>query len=379
MRSVFELKRKPLAAALIGVFAATGVANAQLVTNQQSNATAVVTAPLGGAVVLYDQTDGGNGNGIPGQDFEAGYDGYDSTAADDFVVSDPSGWSITQLNITGTTGIAGAAVSNVTVFGDNAGSPDVGNVLCSYTGLAHTDTAGSLNIPFTTPCDLPGSTTYWMAHQIDQNFDDNGQHFWSARTVVAGNSAHWRNPLEGFGFGCPTFMPAGLICNTGGGGDFDLLFSLEGTVGLADLSVVIGNTAPVPVQIGSTFDFILTAQNAGPADGTGVIVVNTLPGNVDYLSNDCGAAQAGNTVTWTIGALAAAASAACNVTVTVNGLGAIVASATISGDQGDPVPGNEAGTSSVAGAAQSVPTLGWFGLGLMSLGLMLVAVRKRLF
>lgn len=382
LKSVFELKRKPLTTALLGVLAASGATHAQMLDNQPSVATAVVTAPQGGAVILYDQTDNPNGNGIPDQDFEAAYDAYDSVGADDFVVSDPTGWSVTQLNLTGTTGTPGGAVSNVTIYGDNAGSPDVGNVLCSYTGLSHTDTSGSLNIPLPTPCDLPGSTTYWVAHQADQNFGVNGQHFWSGRTTVAGASAHWANPGGGFGTPCATFMPAGLTCGVGGGTDYDLLFSLEGTVGLvvdADLSVTIGNNAPANLMIGSTFDYILTAQNAGPAGATGVMVNATLSSAVDYLSNDCGATQTGNSVAWTVGALGSGASATCNVTVSVNRNGALVTTASISGDQNDPVPGNDAGSNTLAGVPQSIPTLGWFGMGLMSLGLMLVAVRKRLF
>ena len=60
--------------------------------------------------------------------------------------------------------------------------------------------------------------------------------------------------------------------------------------------------------MGETVTYTLTADNLGPNDATGVVVSDTLPAGVTYVSNDGGAAYDGvnHVVTWTIGALAAA-------------------------------------------------------------------------
>src|SRR3954469_18818002 len=47
--------------------------------------------------VLYDQS--GIADGIaPAQDFQSTFDAYDSEGADDFVVSDPAGWTVSAFN-----------------------------------------------------------------------------------------------------------------------------------------------------------------------------------------------------------------------------------------------------------------------------------------
>ena len=74
---------------------------------------------------------------------------------------------------------------------------------------------------------------------------------------------------------------------------------------------------------------------------------DTLPAGLTYVSNDCGASFASPTVTWNIGALAAAASVTCNLTVTVTQGGTIVNTASISSGQTDPTPGNNTGSGSL--------------------------------
>ena len=56
----------------------------------------------------------------------------------------------------------------------------------------------------------------------------------------------------------------------------------------ADLGVA--KTAPSGVASGGSYVYRLVAGNAGPDDATGVIVTDTLPADVTYVSNTCGAA-----------------------------------------------------------------------------------------
>lgn len=144
----------------------------------------------------------------------------------------------------------------------------------------------------------------------------------------------------------------------------------------SDLSVSVSNNATQPVQIGQQFQFTVTASNAGPGDATGVVVNNTLSQNLSYVSDTCGSTVAGNSVMWNLGALANGGSAACDITVQVDGAGALSNTASISGNETDPVPGNNAAGGTIAGVAQTIPTLGVVGGILLALCLLIVARRR---
>ena len=106
-------------------------------------------------------------------------------------------------------------------------------------------------------------------------------------------------------------------------------------------------------------------RNHGPSNATGVTVTDTLPPGLTYVSNDCGATFAAGTLTWNVGALAASASATCNLTVTVTQTGTITNSATVTGNESDPVPSNNIEPEPLTGLPQSpveIPTLGSVGL-----------------
>lgn len=153
----------------------------------------------------------------------------------------------------------------------------------------------------------------------------------------------------------------------------------------ADLSVTKTAAAPTPLLIGSTLTYTLTASNAGPSGATGVAVSDTLPANLNYVSNTCGATVAGQVVTWSIGAIASGGSSTCDIVTTVSTFGPIDNTAVITGADMDPNSANNSGTSSLAGAAAplgvatAVPTLGQLGLlllGMLVLGSSVLATRR---
>ena len=200
---------------------------------------AAFAAPEGGAMVLYDQTDNDGGNGAPDQDFEASFDAYDSEGADDFDVTWPDGWDLSQINTVGTTGTSGGALVDVNIYTDNGGTPLGGAIICSYDDVPPTaDVTGSLTVDLPTICSVP-TGLHWLAIQVNQNFGTFGQHFWSNRSVQSFAPAHWRNPGNGFASGCIDWtMMMGVNdgnpatgCGVGGGVNPDFLYNVVGTLG----------------------------------------------------------------------------------------------------------------------------------------------------
>jgi uncharacterized repeat protein (TIGR01451 family) len=144
------------------------------------------------------------------------------------------------------------------------------------------------------------------------------------------------------------------------------------------VNVTATNLSP-PLSIGDTINFDITGTNNGPGPATGVVVTQTLPGQLTYVSNNCGATYAAPNVTWNVGALAASAFATCQVVTTVNSAGAISVNTTIAGNENDPVPGNNAATLGLGGVILPVPVnrpLMLLALGLLLAGLGAGAVRR---
>lgn len=122
--------------------------------------------------------------------------------------------------------------------------------------------------------------------------------------------------------------------------------SLVGAGPSADLGII--KTAPNGVTNGGSYVYRLVVNNAGPDNATGVTVTDPLPAGVSFGSSTCGATAAGGTVTWSIGNLADGASASCDLTVqrTATMCSAVSNTASISGDQADPVTSNNSSTHS---------------------------------
>lgn len=323
--------------------------------------------PRAPQAVLYDQTSNPATNGAPDQDFEASFDAYDSEGADDFVVP-AGGWVIQSIDTVGTTGTAGGSTVDVTFYTNSGSLPGTSIAACTYAALTPVDTDGSFNITLPTACTLTAGT-YWVALQTNQNYAANGQHFWSNRTVASGANAAWRNPGDGFATGCTTWT-AMTTCGVGGGTNPDFLFRLNG---ILPVDLTMTKTAGSPsVAIGAQETYTLNVQNVAGGAATNVVVTDTLPAGLTYVSNSCGAAFASGTLTWTIGNLAAAGSATCQLVTTVTTRGGISNTATVTATELDPNSVNNSSTATVTAVGEAlVPTLN--GIGLAGLGLALAA------
>ncbi|MDX1748347.1 MAG: DUF11 domain-containing protein, partial [Halobacteriales archaeon] len=112
--------------------------------------------------------------------------------------------------------------------------------------------------------------------------------------------------------------------------------------------------------------YTITVTNKGPDDATNVVVTDLLPPEVTYASDDCGGVLV-PPWTWTVGSLAAGASAVCNLTVELAAgfVGDVTNSASVTADQTDPVTGNEDASVTVSRSLVEIPTLGGAGILLL--------------
>jgi uncharacterized repeat protein (TIGR01451 family) len=115
------------------------------------------------------------------------------------------------------------------------------------------------------------------------------------------------------------------------------------TVNGADLQVV--KTGPALVTEGNNLTYHLVARNNGPAAATGVVVKDTLPSNSTFVSASAGCVNAAGLVTCTVGNLASGATASFDIVVTAGSAGSsLTNTATVSGNQFDPILGNNTST-----------------------------------
>jgi hypothetical protein len=165
-------------------------------------------------MVLYRQAGAYTGSVIA----QTSTNGNNTAAADDFSVSDVSGWTISAFNfavIFPNYSAAAGITYNVTVYADNAGVPNTSTAPCSASGVAGIldNDNTMLTIPLPQACQLPQGT-YWVALQANIN-QDSSQPFtptldWNgfASQTPLGGVAVWENPNNGYGTGCTTWSPA---------------------------------------------------------------------------------------------------------------------------------------------------------------------------
>lgn len=98
-------------------------------------------------------------------------------------------------------------------------------------------------------------------------------------------------------------------------------------------------TSNTVVNIGDNITFTITAYNAGPSDATGVYVLDVIPTGYTFVS---AAPSAGTWLSpkWDIGRLASGATVTLNMVARVNATGNYNNTASITGRENDPIPGD---------------------------------------
>jgi uncharacterized repeat protein (TIGR01451 family) len=88
------------------------------------------------------------------------------------------------------------------------------------------------------------------------------------------------------------------------------------TVASADLSIAVG-AAPDPAVPGKDLTYTITVTNAGPSTVSDAVVTDTIPAGTTFKAAQDGGTQTGGVATWTLGPLAANATATVHLIVTV--------------------------------------------------------------
>lgn len=132
-------------------------------------------------------------------------------------------------------------------------------------------------------------------------------------------------------------------------------------VGSADLSIT--KTAPGSVIAGNNLTFTLSVDNAGPSTASSVVVTDTLPAGVTYLSSIASVgsvAHAARIVTWNLGNVAVAdpvRTLQITVAVSPSATGPLVNSASVTSSTADPSTANNLATSITTVNAEAGLTL----------------------
>ena len=112
----------------------------------------------------------------------------------------------------------------------------------------------------------------------------------------------------------------------------------------ADLSIS-KEADPSPVHLGEVLTYTLLVNNLGPNDATGVKMVDNLPEGVTYIHSSPGCARVNLKITCTIGNLGSGEVKELVITVRAPLVeGTLTNTATVSGNEPDPVPGNNTAT-----------------------------------
>jgi uncharacterized repeat protein (TIGR01451 family) len=120
--------------------------------------------------------------------------------------------------------------------------------------------------------------------------------------------------------------------------------SINTTVTSAPVLTITASDSPDPVQAGGTITYTLSYGNTGNANGTSVLISDTLPANTSFVSATGGGVLSGSAVSWAIGTLAPGAAGSVQMVVHVaspltNGTTITDATYSIDSAQTNPVMG----------------------------------------
>ncbi|MEW1552321.1 DUF11 domain-containing protein, partial [Streptomyces tsukubensis] len=125
------------------------------------------------------------------------------------------------------------------------------------------------------------------------------------------------------------------------------------TVISEDVDLALSKTGPATVDAGDTVSYTITVTNDGPSDSSGWTVTDTVPAGLTGASSPTsGCSVTAGTLSCTGGPLAVGASTTITLTGTAaEGISSITNTATVTGNEPDPNPGNNSDsvTTSVTG------------------------------
>jgi uncharacterized repeat protein (TIGR01451 family) len=131
-------------------------------------------------------------------------------------------------------------------------------------------------------------------------------------------------------------------------------------VGPSDLALTKSDS-PDPVTVGSNLTYTVSVRNPGPNDATAVVVTDTLPSQVDFVSATASSGtcnRSGNTVTCNLGQVDSGVTATATIVVTPRKTGTISNSASVATTVADSNTANNQDTESTVVNKATTPTKG---------------------
>jgi uncharacterized repeat protein (TIGR01451 family) len=227
------------------------------------------------------------------------------------------------------------------------------NYIISITNLGPSDAIGVV-----VTNTLPAGSTFVSAS--DGGTNDNGTVTWFLGTLTNGQSFSLTLTV--------TAPPSGSLTNIAG------VYSLTGdpdpTNNVTSLLVTdvsdfadlgIGKSGPAVTSYGSNFDYTISVTNFGPATATGIVVTDSLPANLVFVSaNPPAMVNGANQVIWTnLGSLASGATTNLTLTVSPSYSGAVENTASIGSDAPDPDTTNNTTPPVATTVNQGLPVITW--------------------
>jgi hypothetical protein len=150
--------------------------------------------------VCVSQLNADSARSFPSQNFEPDFDAYDNVAADDFTVARRCRARVVTVVGNYGAGSGPADSETVTFYRDKTGRP--GRVVSTQTVTAPDDAIGTFDLPLDEAVRLRAGRKYWVSIQISMNFAESGVWLWEMQSVVDGAKPVWKNPGDGYGYGC---------------------------------------------------------------------------------------------------------------------------------------------------------------------------------
>lgn len=245
---------------------------------------------------LYDQSTGGRFGASPKNAVPSSAAADRSVAADDFVVEDAAGWSVTgfAFDVTAPRDSASPPTVSLLVYADAGNGAPGTKALCSApsTTVDYDATSRRIALPLASPCVLPAGR-YWVAWSFDAA-EHGGGWDWGRIETQRNQPALRRNGSGDAAASCTTAGGTPAECGTLDARPRDYGFSVLGHAGrgAGDLAISLhvtpytgdpnecGNDTEAEVNVGDQVNLCYTLTNNGSAALAYQSVVDSLDGAV---------------------------------------------------------------------------------------------------
>ena len=180
---------------------------------------------------------------------------------------------------------------------------------------------------------LPASVTFVSA--TGGGVNNSGVVSWSLGTLASGQVSNVTVTVTAPASGSLTNM-ASVSSPTGDPNSTNNVTAPVITTVTPVADVGIGKTGPASVLASSNLVYTISVTNFGPSSASGVVVTDSLPASVTFVSATGGGVNNSGVVSWSLGTLASGQVSNVTVTVTAPASGTLTNTASVSSPTGDP-------------------------------------------